>query len=45
MLTRAIDWAHARGLALADALKLFDEVRSPHYRSLVSAPYARQRMY
>ncbi|EHY59865.1 hypothetical protein HRR90_008747 [Exophiala dermatitidis] len=34
VLTRAIDWAHARGLALADALKLFDEVRSPHYRSL-----------
>lgn len=35
ILTRAIAWAHERGLNLGDALQLFDGVRSPHYRRLV----------
>lgn len=35
VLTRAVAWAHDRGSNLGEALRLFDEVRSPHYSRLV----------
>ncbi|KIW10691.1 hypothetical protein PV08_11655 [Exophiala spinifera] len=34
VLSRSIAWAHDRHLGLGDALQLFDQVRSPHYRRL-----------
>ncbi|OBT66966.1 hypothetical protein VE03_04218 [Pseudogymnoascus sp. 23342-1-I1] len=33
-LTKALDWAWSRGRRLADALELFDSIRSPHYQRL-----------
>lgn len=33
-LTKALNWAWLRGRRLADALELFDSIRSPHYERL-----------
>lgn len=35
VLVQSVHWAHERGLSLADALNLFDKVRSPHYEQMV----------
>ncbi len=35
VLTRAVSWAHDHNLPLGEGLRLFDEVRSPHYGRLV----------
>jgi salicylate hydroxylase len=35
ILTRGIGWAHEQSLTLQDGLKLFDQVRGPHYQRLV----------
>ncbi|WVQ82944.1 hypothetical protein IAT38_005080 [Cryptococcus sp. DSM 104549] len=34
VLARAIAYTHTQGLPLSEALRLYDEVRSPHYKSL-----------
>ncbi|EXJ93162.1 hypothetical protein A1O3_01719 [Capronia epimyces CBS 606.96] len=34
VLARSVAWAHDRGLAPGDGLRLFDQIRSPHYRRL-----------
>ena len=36
VLTRAVKWAHERGLPIQDGLELFDRVRAPHYAAMVS---------
>lgn len=33
-LSRAMDWAAESGRQVSEALKLFDEVRSPHYKDI-----------
>ncbi|GKZ85852.1 hypothetical protein AnigIFM56816_000697 [Aspergillus niger] len=34
VLTRAVKWAHERGLPIQDGLELFDRVRAPHYAAM-----------
>ncbi|GAT24923.1 monoxygenase [Aspergillus luchuensis] len=34
VLTRAVKWAHERGLPIQDGLELFDGVRAPHYAAM-----------
>ncbi|GKZ37426.1 hypothetical protein AbraIFM66950_008976 [Aspergillus brasiliensis] len=34
VLTRAVKWAHDRGLPVQDGLELFDRVRAPHYAAM-----------
>ncbi|PWY81758.1 monooxygenase [Aspergillus sclerotioniger CBS 115572] len=34
VLTRAVKWAHDRGLPISDGLELFDRVRAPHYAAM-----------
>ncbi len=36
VLTKSIAWAHEQNLTLQDGLEIFDRVRGPHYRALVS---------
>ncbi|EED17187.1 monoxygenase, putative [Talaromyces stipitatus ATCC 10500] len=35
-LAKSVAWARSRGYQLGDALDLYDQVRSPHYQSMVS---------
>lgn len=35
VLARAIDHVHQRSLGMETGLRLYDEVRSPHYKALV----------
>lgn len=35
VLTRAVKWAHERGLPIQEGLELFDRVRAPHYAAMV----------
>ncbi|PWY82077.1 FAD/NAD(P)-binding domain-containing protein [Aspergillus heteromorphus CBS 117.55] len=34
VLTRAVKWAHDRGLPIGEGLELFDRVRAPHYADM-----------
>ncbi|GLB23167.1 hypothetical protein AtubIFM61612_003754 [Aspergillus tubingensis] len=34
VLTRAVKWAHERGLPIQEGLELFDRVRAPHYAAM-----------
>ncbi|PYH95587.1 FAD/NAD(P)-binding domain-containing protein [Aspergillus ellipticus CBS 707.79] len=34
VLTRAVKWAHGRGLPISEGLELFDKVRAPHYADM-----------
>ncbi|KAF7594634.1 hypothetical protein BBP40_008724 [Aspergillus hancockii] len=34
VLTQAVKWAYERGHPISDALKLYDQVRSPHYKDM-----------
>lgn len=36
VLAQALAYAHSRDENISEALKLYDEVRSPHYKSLAS---------
>ncbi|KAL2218992.1 hypothetical protein M432DRAFT_579577 [Thermoascus aurantiacus ATCC 26904] len=47
VLVQSVHWAHERGLSLADALNLFDKVRSPHYEQmyLILDEFARSDAY